>query len=81
MIEHKEWEQLKLLFFDNTGLIDISLDYFSKDIMPKLEKLYFRGNKFTDNAKQSINVLRKNHIHVIVILKMKENLKIYIRYL
>ena len=34
--------------------------------MSKLEKLYFRGNKFTDNAKQSINVLRKNHIQVIV---------------
>ena len=66
MIEHKEWEQLKLLFFDNTGLTDISLDYFRKDIMSKLEKLYFRGNKFTDNAKQSINFLRKNHIHVIV---------------
>ena len=43
MIEHKEWEQLKLLFFDNTGLTDIALDYFRKDIMSKLEKLYFRG--------------------------------------
>ena len=66
MKENKEWEQLKLLFFDNTGLTDIALDYFSKDIMPKLEKLYVRGNKFTDNAKQNINVLRKNHIQVIV---------------
>ena len=62
--EHKGWGKLKILNLDLTGLSDVGLSYLEKASMPNLRELNILNNKFTENAKSSVDNLRKKNIKV-----------------
>ena len=64
IIEHKNWNCLRILSLNKTGLTDISLAYLGESKMTKLKFLDIKGNNFNKSGKASIDALRMNNIHV-----------------